>query len=1009
MFSSLTIYTTSADLMTLTAVLNGVAMIAKQTSWIWGFAVLVSTIMIMRSVTAAAIGAGDGKGGTALVRGSLNIFMPMIFAVILTGAGMKTTVQLESTSNGKVSAVDNVPIAIAIIPATASLMSQELGALVETAFQSVGTDYSSISARGQGFINPLKILLTSRTAIMRLGSIDSQIRSVVGACINSDSGVDYSDIIEKVKSAGNASIASTITIKGVSNTAISQLLTQAAKNQTSFVPDLNMAGNDILTCPDAAELVANNISTALDTTEFKRVVQGAVNGMDQPIPNADFSFNRIVEQYSAIRTSTSVSGTLAGGTQQANTEVLNLLFDEIVSSNLNCLRADGPNKTACQAASMQALEIERTNIHRAASEVQMLKYASSFANHMMALIIGLGPVIILFMMFSGVNSAKSIYMAIHVTVWPLLVLNVGAELINGMVYVHVANFLATVTQGGYLAQSGAIEAYKEFSLQVGTASHIMASLPVLMSMIFALGASSASVSVASKMTPNESQSASATTPHAMDAAPILKNSPMASATQGDGWHNIKESGATQFVNQNSQLGELANTVTRGQSQETARTQTIAAGQSQTSQILSKSGWTDSSSYGVTKNTLDRISSNARATLSNSESENSGRIVNASKSNSDNTKLGGGAALKGNFGNPGSGGKGKEEGGGLGISLGGSIHADTATQANNSLSSTTDARKSEEVNRSKAVEAAIGKELTTARQEGKNHSDVKALEKMLSTQQQYTKSLTQTESERATSSTTDAAANRLVGYSQNINGENLAQHAVANPAFRSYQMHEGREFENNPVVKAKIDQGQELQKTGATDQLHSQSPLARAALLRTQAAVSIYSDPSQSPESRKQSLDYLTGQAFAMNGTVAPKFGSTESLGVSVGSPTDQTGVSAATLNTAAARLNVNGEIAPKNTLAAKVMKVKPQHLSANVRPAESRPELPQIPVDSGLKNNLEQTKNLFDRADKADLNADSTKGTMRRAGSNLVEGVKSSIPGTHNDRTTAGGLSGPAK
>ncbi|MEY4566433.1 MAG: putative type secretion system protein, partial [Planctomycetota bacterium] len=233
MFSSLTIYTTSADLMTLTAVLNGVAMISKQTSWIWGFAVLVSTIMIMRSVTAAAIGAGDGKGGTALVRGSLNIFMPMIFAVILTGAGMKTTVQLESTSNGKVSAVDNVPIAIAIIPATASLMSQELGALVETAFQSVGTDYPSISARGQGFINPLKILLTSRTAIMRLGSIDSQIRSVVGACINSDSGVDYSDIIEKVKSAGNASIASTITIKGVSNTAISQLLTQAAKNQTS--------------------------------------------------------------------------------------------------------------------------------------------------------------------------------------------------------------------------------------------------------------------------------------------------------------------------------------------------------------------------------------------------------------------------------------------------------------------------------------------------------------------------------------------------------------------------------------------------------------------------------------------------------------------------------------------------------------------------------------------------------------------------------------------------------
>ncbi|MEY4566323.1 MAG: hypothetical protein RLY14_1293, partial [Planctomycetota bacterium] len=774
---------------------------------------------------------------------------------------------------------------------------------------------------------------------------------------------------------------------------------------TSFVPDLNMAGNDILTCPDAAELVANNISTALDTTEFKRVVQGAVNGMDQPIPNADFSFNRIVEQYSAIRTSTSVSGTLAGGTQQANTEVLNLLFDEIVSSNLNCLRADGPNKTACQAASMQALEIERTNIHRAASEVQMLKYASSFANHMMALIIGLGPVIILFMMFSGVNSAKSIYMAIHVTVWPLLVLNVGAELINGMVYVHVANFLATVTQGGYLAQSGAIEAYKEFSLQVGTASHIMASLPVLMSMIFALGASSASVSVASKMTPNESQSASATTPHAMDAAPILKNSPMASATQGDRWHNIKESGATQFVNQNSQLGELANTVTRGQSQETARTQTIAAGQSQTSQILSKSGVNDSVSYGVDKTTLDRISNNARATLTNTNSDRSGMSVSATKSNSNNTVLGGGVALKGNIGTPGAGG-GEGGKGGIGFggfSFGGSVRGDTATQANDSLSSAVDAQKSEEVNKSKAVEAAIGNELTTARKEGASHSKVKALEKMLSTQQQYTKSLTETESERENSSNTDSAANKLVGYSQNITGENLAHHAVANSAFRRFQMQQGRDFENNPAVKAKIEQAEALLKSSATDQVHSQSPLARAATVRTHAAVAAYNDNSLAPDVRKQALQYLTGQGLAMNGIAAPQFGSTEPLGVAVARPVDQTRVSSPGLETAAVALKPQGANNSEPHPGAAHAQKKSTRLPATARPAttqNSRP--PELPAESGLKTEIDQTKNLFNRAKDADLDQNSTVGTTRRSFSNLNENIKSTLPGTVNTRTSAG-------
>ena len=90
-----------------------------------------------------------------------------------------------------------------IITATASLISRRAGGKVETAMQATGTDYASISATGHGFINPLKTLLTSRTAVLRLGGIPSKINAVLSACLNSDSGTDYAQVANRVLFAGN--------------------------------------------------------------------------------------------------------------------------------------------------------------------------------------------------------------------------------------------------------------------------------------------------------------------------------------------------------------------------------------------------------------------------------------------------------------------------------------------------------------------------------------------------------------------------------------------------------------------------------------------------------------------------------------------------------------------------------------------------------------------------------------------------------------------------------------
>lgn len=975
MFPTLTIYSVSADLTMLNAILNGVAMIVNQTGFIWGFALLVSTWNIIRTVTKATFASVGGSGGSAMGTGAFDIIMPLILASLLTAPGMKVSVNLESTINGELSKVDNVPFVIAVVPAMASELSQELGGLVETAYQSVGTNYSSISASGNGFVNPLKVLLTSRTAVMRLGSVDSQVRSVVGACINSDSGADYSTIIAKVMNAGNtgATTADSIPINGIPKTSLGALLYQASLNTTGLVTDMNISSQSILTCADAAYIVADNVGNTLTSKEFSRVVQGAVNGSDQLNPNADYSFNKFVEQYTAVRTANTTLSALADGTTQANAEAVNLLFSELVSADLNCLRADSSNKTTCQAAAIQGLEIERNNIQRAANEVQMLKYAGSFANHIMALIIGLGPVVVMFMMFSGSNASKSIYTVVHIMVWPLLVLNVGAEIINGMIYMQVATFLTSLTQGGYLSQAVAIEAYKQFSIQVGTASHIMSSLPVLMSMIFGLSATSAMVSVASRMSPPDSQAAPATTPQAMSTAPILQNSSLASAAQGAGHNTLSQTGAIKAVNQNAQYGQLAQQVHRAQSEEASRQQVITEGESLTKAFTERGSLSNATRTGIDKSTAESISKRVSDTLRNSNSEHVNDNASSSKTNSNTTTAGVGVSASASVG---AGGENR-----TGAGVGGSLRGDTATTATDSMTRTQSAGKSKSVEQAKAVEKAIGDELRTAKTEGRSTDKVKALEAMYSKQQQYTSALSESLSNKDSSGLNNSNTNSLVSFAQNYSSESLAHSIQTNKGMRDFQLTDGREFEQSPAAARHLKAASDMVDTGASDQVRM-SPLARQAAIRHNAAVRLFNDGNASAEDRTMAANYLTKQGMAISG-LNQEFGSTDRLKHNIGRPEDQTEVDTRNLDQRSAKL-----LSP----------VQPSGSRASAPPVT--PATPVNPVDATLP----EVRSAFAKTDAAGLNQVTGDGTLVRSGQNVVGNVKNVVTGGTNTRVEFGKL-----
>jgi conjugal transfer mating pair stabilization protein TraG len=1003
MFPTLTIYTASADLNLLSAILNGVAMIANQTAMIWGFALMVSMWTIIRTITKASLTAGGGNAGSVMGLGAIDIVLPLIMAFFLTAGGLKSTVNIQSTINGKVTKVDNVPFVIGLIPSMASDLSQELGGLVKTAYQLTSADYDSISATGQGFILPMKTLLTARSAIMKMGSVDSQVRSLVGACLNTDSGPDYSTIINKVQNAGNsgATAAETLEIRGIPKTSIGALLYQASLNTTGFVTDLNPGSQSILSCPDAADVVAANISNALDSVEFQRAIQGAVNGLDNSNPAADFTFDTIMTQYGSMRRASLAIPALADGATQANAEGINILFNELVTLNMDCLRADSVNKTVCQAATTQKLDLERHNLQRAAGMESMLTYAGAFADYMMALIIGLGPVIIMFMMFSGANAGKSIYTAVHMMVWPLLVINVGAELVNGMMYVEVANFLASVTKGGYLSQSLALEAYNKFSRQIGTGSHIMASLPILMSMIFALGASSASVSVASKMGPTSTQAADVTTPVAQSASPILQNSSMATSAQGSGYSVLSETGATKAVAQNASYGQLSQQVHRSQTEEQARQKTISEGQSLTQAFTERGSLSNASRFGVDKVTAQSISNRVAASAREANGEHVSDTASSLKGNTNNSTAGLGGSLSASFG------KGSASHG-SGASAGVSARADTGTSATDTLNRTKSAGTSKSVESAKAVENAIGEELRTAKSEGRSTDTIKALEAMYSKQKQYSDTLSESQSNKDGSGSLDQKTNSLVSFAQSYSSESLAHSISANPAMRDFQITKGREFAANPAAKPHLDAAQVMVESGASDQVRS-SPMAKDAAVRHNAAVRMFNSDKSTPEDKKTAADYLLKQGLAVTG-MRQEFGSTERLVNKIDKPEDATEVETRNLDARSKNLLPTNAPDPAATPTPSSSKPnKPSTGGPASTPARSlsskttpTPE-PQAPPAAKLS----EVQLAFQKTDAAGLNQNSTSGTAARAKDNVVENVKTMVSDRPNNRTALGNLTDP--
>lgn len=863
---TLTIYVVSANLTMLNAIFNGVAMICQQTAFIWGFATLASTWIILSATAKTPISSISGNAQNVLTTGSLGAFMPFVLAMLLTFPGLQSKVQVQSTMNGTITVIDNVPFVISVIPAVGSILSQQAGTLIETAYQSTGTDYASISASGNGFINPLKVLLASRSAVSRLNDIAPQIKAIVTSCLPPDAGIDYPTVTNLVMNAGNtgATAAQSLPINGADNTSIGALLYQAQLSN-NYVPTITDASNNILNCNDAANLVVTRIDNALQSAEFSRVVQGAVNGMDQPTMAANLNINNLTSEWSATRNANDLNALTGISSMQAQNEVINLIFSEVVNNELSCLATSGQSKIICESSIVQANEIERNNIQMAAAEVPMLKYAGSFGNYLLALIIGLGPLVVMFMMFAGVNAGKCIKTVAHLIAWPLLVMNVGAELINGMIYISLADFAKGIANGGVISQAVNTSIYRELSFQVGSASHMMASLPVLMGMIFALGESAALVNVGTNIAPKTNDVSDSVSPIYNKQEPIMSST-------GAGGHNTVRtdgvesyaSGSQQLMNASNQYGGSLTRATNAISnvdsavKSTSQVRQVVKDASTTFSKQDRKGWglTDSASKAFDE--FQARNNHQSAAYTNNDGTTSTADSGSNTTASATARVGGG-----------TGGGGKN--GAFPISAGGEVQATKTTTGGQSIRSNVGSSKTDTEANNKDTGQRLANVKTWLKEHHASGDAIKSVDNRIAQHKSYTESLTNNDTVDKLKSKALEDSQGVVGYANNsvTATEFAASVNRKGSELGMYVATEGNKLTAIPAIKERMDKIDHDAKNGVTSDIVGDEKGRNAAILFKAAALSAQ-DENLSKDERYAAAAFVTGALSTMvNGSMHP--------------------------------------------------------------------------------------------------------------------------------------------
>ncbi len=1035
-----TIYLPGIEIGLMAVMLNGVAMIAQQKVLIWSVALTAAVLLTLKAVASAPV-----MRWPALQSGLIGGLIAICIASFLTNPSMQSSINVQSNTSGVVTRVDNVPTVVALPYALPSAILYDAQNLVRTAISNVNPSYDLLSVDANGLVNPLKSLLNLRGLAYKTGALESEISEIVSACLSAESGymsADYAKIGRLVMNAGNsgAGASESIAIPGLTTlpTNIGALLYQASLNTTDKVPGYVLSSDptSLLSCSDAASAVANGIATNLSSPDFQKWITGSVNVSDTLNPGGAPTYSDLVGKYGASRKMV-VSNFTAGAASTANADVLNMAFYELVDSQLNCLKTSGEAKTSCLASVNQSIEMERKNLLDAANMAMSQSYMGQFGPQVLSLLVILSPFLFLFAMFSGTNAGAKLLRIVGYVLIPLVMPAIAAEAVNAIVLYKFSGFINQLTAGGYLSHSLVHEAYKELSISIGTASSLMASMPVVIMGLVGMGEVAARA-YDKATTASNASTVSSTTPSLTNNSPVL-----ATRSAGDIHPNL-QGGATLIGRGASDpathgtLMSLSQAVTQNHSKAQAREASVSSAQNwvkDTTQLFHKG---TSSQTGVGTDLHRSIRTALEAAEGSSESTRDSDGSQTRKSTQRDTQLSAGVdgSVKAQIPKlPGAKKEGNSSatssGSPISASFGLSLQGVTKSGASDSAEATKGTSRDRTADQSNRLTTAMSSDMVKKAYQNSSAEERKAFDTLFKKAESVTKTLSQRDTDTDSTGTSAELRRQVAQESAKADADVVNNAIKTNADFRLATLEAEMIASQNPVLSQAIREEHRSMATGERTGATISDGAARSALatLRGLGRIAANETPSEERDlAQKQLLNMFAGLNHQrLTNFNAPK---PDAVGSSIPSAADraeqiETEVQNQLPKPKAASGNPATSVRPSAGASTRVLPpVRAQTGPAPKTAAEVRmPTLDNLPPDlQAAKDKLEAGANLrqnqkaelnskFDasmvNAQEAGLSAKpgaEAKGTVRRAVGNAWAAVKDdNTPiDLHNTRQTPG-------
>lgn len=402
-------------------------------------------------------------------------FTPFIFSLVLLFGGItpKERLQVEDVFTGQVTAVDNVPLIVALPASLVASLSKSLSNVIETTFSTTGGSYLPMGA--EGFVNPLKLLLSFRDPdVVRRAYpfFSANLHEFTRYCAGTDPAFNAAAL---ATSGDMVAYLASLQVRGI--------MTYATAAQPAGVA---------FSCTEGQQrLVAEAGALASDagTTRLLRSQTAGNYSIGQT--GAGATMAGFTDAYNGV------TAGIMGNMQSAQQFMVNSIARTPITQGYNCMnRPTGPESSNCAAMIVERQAMEQGNVDAAAQASIFTKTVMPAMNILLALFFAFSPIVLAVALMSGPHGIRIVAGFLMFGAWTQSWLPIAA-VINYIIQMQTQSAFSNFSAGG-ITMENFVQFYNVLTMKIGLASELMAMVPVI-SMALMSGSMMALTSVSNRI------------------------------------------------------------------------------------------------------------------------------------------------------------------------------------------------------------------------------------------------------------------------------------------------------------------------------------------------------------------------------------------------------------------------------------------------------------------------------------------------------------------------------